>query len=102
MTILHRLAYAWPSHFWAIWLCGLALVLLVSGWIFDKAARDDARLRRGKPPVTGSTRPSGLLAVCFALFLVGYIGFMLWGEDFAYKDGHSFTEFSAIGRPRPP
>jgi hypothetical protein len=101
MIFLHRLAYALPSHFWGIWLFGLAFVLAVPLWL-SKSLKHSGEPGAAAEPVVRGEHPAGLVATCFAAFTAGYIGFMLWAEDFAYKDGHSFTEFSAVGKLRPP
>jgi len=102
MTFLHRVAYAWPSHFWPIWLLGLALVLAFPHWMFGRGIGERQSLNATDRRASEAVTPSWFMVVCFAIFLIGYLCFMFWGEDFAYKDGHSFTEFSAIGKPRPP
>ncbi|HEY0463920.1 MAG TPA: hypothetical protein VGC79_06910, partial [Polyangiaceae bacterium] len=47
-------------------------------------------------------KPSWRVAAGLCVFLALYFAFMFWGEDFAYQDGHAFTDYSAIGVTRPP
>lgn len=101
MSFLHRLAYALPQHFWQVFLAGLLGVVAVPLWMSWKGWRDDGWLV-GDGEAPHGRSPSRWLLVCFGTFVAAYVAFMLWAEDFAYKDGHSFTEFSAIGRSRPP
>ena len=102
MSLFLRLPGALYRHFWAIWGFGLVLIVLVSAGMFWRGWRDVGfnAAADDRPPAIA--KPSRLVALCFGVFLVLYIAFMLWGEDFAYQDGHWFTGFTAIGIPRPP
>src|SRR3954469_6673565 len=85
------------NHFWLLWLAALAAILAVSIAI----CRAGPRVEGGQPEEQ-RTKSGPLLAICSAAFLLLYLVFMFWNEDFAYQDGHSFTEWSALGVARPP
>src|SRR5262245_48195745 len=104
MSLLDRLAHALEFHFWPIWLLGLVIVLVVSLWMFRRRtieSLDDSPSAEERG-TTVAAKPNGLVAWGFGAFLLLYVGFMLWGEEFAYRDGHHFTDFSAIGTAHPP
>ena len=93
MSLLFRLTQLLVYHFWIVWLFGLAGILAVSIGIH----------RSGDwQPFEPAAKSSRLQTACFGAFLVLYLGFMFWNEDFAWMDGHVFTDFSAIGITRPP
>jgi hypothetical protein len=103
MTFLTRLSYSLPNLFWQAWGFGLLMLPLVPLWMFGKSWGHP----HAEPGVDGDeavsqARPSPIAAGCFVALLVLYIGFMLWGEDFAYEDGHHFTDWSAVGRAHAP
>src|SRR5882724_11571072 len=98
MSLLHRLSYVLPRPFWAIWVFGLVAVLLVPLGLFGRGLRDDDWHIFPEQREARVENPGGLAAACFGVFAATYIGFMLWAEDFAYQDGHWFTEYSAIGK----
>ena len=102
MSFVYRLSHALPRHFWGIWVFGLVAILVAALGMFWTGWRDDNDLLASEVQVTKVARVGGLAATCFGMFLAAYIGFMLWAEDFAYQDQHSFTDFSAIGKVRPP
>ena len=102
MSLLTRLASLLARHFWGIWAIGLLGILVVSVGMFWKGWRDDGWVLADDQRPTSVAKPKLWIGACFAAFLAVYVGFMLWGEDFAFQDGHAFTEYSAIGVPRPP
>lgn len=97
----HRIASELVDHFGFLWTVGLVGVLVVSigmyraglvyGWQGEAAVRPAGPSRREAFPL-----------ILFVLFLLAYLAFMFWKEDFAFEDPHSFTGYSAIGVPRPP
>lgn len=100
MSPLLRLSQILIHHFWFIWLFGLLGILIVSAGAFWKGWRDDGfRASGGERRVE---KPSAVAVACFVAFTLLYIGFMLWREDFAFQDGHAFTDYVGIGIPRPP
>ncbi len=100
MSFLHRLSHALISHFWLIWAIGLVAAPLLPLWMFRKRLSEP--VRRSLPVREPNAKlPKGAL-VAFVVFTVLYLGFMFWGEDFCYQDGHAFTDYTAIGLTRPP
>jgi hypothetical protein len=102
MSLLFRLSQALLNHFWAVWGLGLVGILLLSFGMFQRRRPEDRWQLAAEGRATESAQPNAFVAACFGVFLCLYIGFMLWGEDFAFQDGHSFTDYVAIGIPRPP
>jgi len=104
MHYLHYSSWALLRFFWAIWAVGLFAVTLGPLLMFSRGFSEQ---RAGSPFATEletgrADKPSMLAAIGFGVFFALYLGFMFWGEDFAYQDGHAFTDYTAIGIPRPP
>jgi hypothetical protein len=98
MTIVSHLPHVLAFHFWPIWFAGLAGILTVSIWMHQTGLRP---LAAGTPVEERAKKPGIIPVICFAGFLILYLVFMLWKEDFTYEDGHHWTDYSAIGVTRP-
>jgi hypothetical protein len=99
MSFASRLSLILTYHFGLFWFSGLAGILAVSIGMYRSLSRADGGQATTEEP---TAKPGALLLACFSAFVLLYLGFMFWNEDFAYQDGHAFTDFSAVGITRPP
>jgi hypothetical protein len=97
MTIA-RLAQLLIFHFWPLWFASLAGILAVAIGMYQKGWRPVAVESQVEER---ATKPGTIPVICFFVFLILYVVFMLWKEDFTYEDQHHWTDFSAIGVMRP-